>query len=164
MKIRKVRKITYITYIEGAPPEYVGKSFEAILVNDTITQFIDWLNGGVAVPVGDYENGKGWDMTIFDDSYTENNTDTVTQLLQQKLSIQHGELNYDFENSLDVGVPYIDKKKKDELDLILRDEILSTQGVDQIISFESTMKDRHYTLKFSVKTSGGDTVWLSTEI
>jgi len=165
MRIRKVRKIRHITFLNASLSvnnEYVGESFEATIVNDTITGFIDWLNGGLKAPVGDYKQGESWDFEFFDDAYADTEVGIVTQLLQQHLSIQYGELNYAFEESSDVGIPYINKKTKEEMDLILKDEILSTQGVAKIIEYNSNVEDRHYTVEFTVETNGGDTVWLST--
>ena len=167
MRIRKVRKIQYITFLNATLPanlEYVGESFEAIVVNETITSFVDWINGGETAPVGDYEQGDGWDFEFFDGAYADEEVEIVKQLLQQHLSIQYGELNFQFEDSSDVGIPYINKKTKDEMDLILRDEILSTKRVAKILKFESSLVDRKYTVKFTVETDGGETLWLSTEV
>jgi len=168
MRIRKVRKIRYITFINASLSEnneYVGESFEAVVVNDTITKFIDWLNGnGEVIPIGDYTQGDGWDFDFFHNAYALSEVEIVTQLLQQHLSIQLGELIYSFEDTSNIGIPYINKKKQEEMDLILRDEIASTQGVAKILTFKSVMEDRLYKLEFTVETNGGDTVWLTTEV
>lgn len=168
MRIRKVRAITYITFTSSDLPAnniYVGKSFEAIVVDETITGFKDWLQGGIKPPIGDYKKGQGWDYEMFYGSYTDNEVDRVTQKLQQKLSIHLGELIYPFEETSEIGVPYLNKKTQAEMDLILLEEISSTDGVAEVMSFDSTFNrdTRHYSLKFSVKTRGGEQLWLSTE-
>lgn len=170
MKIRRVRKITYITFTNATlqeNQEYVGKSFEAVVANDTITKFIDWLNGnGEVVPVGDYTQGEGWDIKMFDDAFAEKEVQVVANRLQQKLSIQQGELAYPFEPTSElIGVPFVNKKTKEELDMILKSEINSTEGVKTIAKFVSSMdENRKYSVEFVVITTGGESAWLSTEI
>lgn len=171
MKIRKVRLIETITITAPVNIDqiYVGKSFELTTIVDqdeTIPVFKDWLSGGLKeIGMLMFERNKGWDMTMFTDSYATSHVEIVVQKLQQKLSIFLGELNYPFEDTTNIGIPYIDKKKKDEMDLILYDEISRTDGVISIEEFESSMgDDRVYHLKFKVETEGGSTGWLSTEV
>lgn len=164
MKIRKVRKINYITFTYSNQSEYIGESFE--LVQDPILGQVikDWINGGLKDPdqIGSFERGSGWDFDLFHGSYTQTEVERVAQKLQQKLSIHLGELSYPFENTDEIGVPYINKKTKDEMDLILIEEISSTEGVENIIDFTSKIDDnRHYTLEFSVTIRGGEQAWLS---
>jgi hypothetical protein len=174
MVIRKVREITTIKFLSVIDnendAEYIGESFEAVIENQSITGFIDWLNGNSIdgfiinpAEIGTYKIYTGWDIEGFDNSIASTNRESVAQWLKQKLLIQYGELNYYMEDTSDVGVPYIDKKSKEELDLIIRSEILNTPGVIDIMSFTSRVENRVYVLNFSVKTTEGEIVWLSIE-
>jgi hypothetical protein len=175
MKVRKIREITTIKFLSVNPSytEYLNQSFEVILDNGVITGFIDWLNGigselkpFILSPsiVGMFKSYKGWDIVAFDDSIATETEEIVTQLLRQKLLIIYGELNYFYEDASDIGIPYIDKKSKDELDLIIRNEILETPGVKEITTFSSKVQERLYILNFSVKTVEGEIIWLSVEV
>jgi hypothetical protein len=177
MKVRKIREITTIKFLSVNPSytEYLNQSFEAILDNEgVITGFIDWLNGigSESKPfiildldsVGIFKSYKGWDIVAFDDSIATKTEEIVTQLLREKLLIIYGELNYFYEDASDIGIPYIDKKSKDELDLIIRNEIIETPGVKEITTFSSKVQERLYILNFSVKTVEGEIIWLSVEV
>lgn len=182
MKVRKIREITTIKFlsVNSQYTEYLNESFEAVLELNgnelVITGFIDWINGGrlnegvlnpfILQPstVGIFKSFKGFDIVAFDDSIAKSNKDVVTQLLKQKLLIIYGELNYFYEDASDIGIPYIDKKSKEELDLIIRNEILETPGVQEITDFKSKIQERLYVLNFSVKTVEGEIVWLSVEV
>ena len=174
MIIRKVRKIKTIKFLSVVDDvnfgEYIGESFEAVEVDGSIVAFIDWLNGQgtEANPftldpfeVGTFKVYEGWDIDAFDDSIAITSKETVAQWLTQKLLLQYDELDYFYEDTSNVGIPYIDKKTKDELDLIIRNEILGTPGVREILSFNSVVEERLYRLEFSVRTIEGETVWLS---
>ena len=170
MKIRKVRQIDTITITAPVNIDriYVGKTFEITTIldeGDEILVFKDWLKGGLKeIGMLSFERDSGWDMTMFTGAYTNSIEDTVIQKLQQKLSIFLGELNYPFENTSEIGLPYIEKKSKEEMDLVLYDEISRTEGVINITEFESEMTDdRVYRLKFKIETQGGISEWLSTE-
>ncbi len=108
-----------------------------------------------------YEVGKGFDIEIYEDAIATTVVDVVRNRLYQRLYIQFGELRYSYMNTEIVGVPYINKKTKAEMDLILRSEILATEGVDRILEFNSTVKDRVYYLEFQVKTIEGEIIWLT---
>lgn len=171
-KIRKIRTIKFLSVEEDVPDEYIGESFEVAEVNedDGVSGFIDWLNGQgteenpfILDPnsMGAYKVYEGWDIDAFDDSIAVTSKESVAQWLTQKLLLQYDELDYFYEDTSNVGIPYIDKKTKDELDLIIRNEILGTPGVREILSFSSVVEEREYRLGFSVKTIEGETVWLS---
>lgn len=176
MVIRKVREITTITFISvingNNDSEYIGESFEAIVNEESgaVTGIIDWLNGNeeygfIKDPfdIGTFRIKKGWDIEAFENSIATVTKESVAQWLKQKLLIQYDELNYYYEDTSDIGIPYIDKKSKEELDLIIRSEILATPGVNDIISFTSRVEERKYILEFSVKVTEGEIVWLSIE-
>lgn len=172
-KVRKIKTIKFLSVIDDVnDSEYIGESFEAIEANGSIVAFIDWLNGRGTTTnpftldpnsMGTYKIEEGWDIESFNGSIATTKKETVTQLLTQKLLLQYDELDYFYEDTSNVGVPYIEKKSKEELDLIIRNEILSTPGVNEILSFVSTVEDRAYKLEFSVKTTEGEIVWLSVE-
>lgn len=172
MRIRKIREIKYITIksATSANKEYVGKSFEAIInQNKDIVGFKDWLNGnnsnGYTKDIEDFafDTGSGIDIELFDNSIASTNVDVVRNRLIQKLSIQYGELQYNFIETFNIGIPYLNKKSKAEMDLILKNEILKTEGVKQILEFNSTVVDRHYKLEFKVLIDKGEIVWLTID-
>lgn len=168
MKIRKVRQITYITILSGEA-EYVGKSFEAVIENEIITGFKDWLNGNVtngfikSVSGFTFTRQQGFDIEIYENAIANNNADTVKNRLYQRLLLQYNELKYSYVKTEGVGIPYLNKKTKAEMDLILRNEIISTEGVDKIIEFNSTVVNRVYHLEFKVTTVKGEIVWLTID-
>lgn len=174
-KVRKIKTIKFLSVIDDAnDSEYIGESFETFINEEDNNDlyFIDWLNGRgttanpfslKASDMGTYTIEEGWDIDSFDDSIATTNKETVLQLLTQKLLLQYDELDYFYEDTSNIGIPYIEKKSKEELDLIIRNEILSTPGVNEILSFVSTVEDRAYKLEFSVKTTEGEIVWLSVE-
>ena len=150
MKIRKVKEKVYITFTSG---EYRGKSFEKVEEG----KFINYLNGTIDDIgfYGNYETNIGYDLVLFGNSYTEDLLKYVEQKLQQKLSIHMNELEYPFENTDEIGIPYLTKKNKDELDMILKEAILDTTGVKNIVSYTSNQEGRSYKYEFVVKTMEG---------
>jgi hypothetical protein len=167
MRIRKVRKITYLTILDTSLGSvYQNQSFEAVYNQQKeIIGIKDWISGGIIdiEDIPNYSLGEGWDIVMFNSSYTNSVIEYATQLLQQKLSIQLGELQYNYERTSDIGVPYIDKKSKEELDLLLQNQISNTETVKEILEFNSTLQNRQYHCDFKVMIEGGNTLWLSTE-
>lgn len=172
MIIRRIRTITYVT-ITTAPlgkEEYENKSFEAV-VNDggTITHFKDWLNGNptngyiIDIEGYTYTHGVGYDIKLFNESFSDSNHDYLINRFYQSLMIHYGELKYSYMNTTSIGIPYLKKKSKVEMDLILKKEISQTVGVERIIEFNSQMVDRKYKLDFKVKAVEGDIIWLTID-
>lgn len=61
------------------------------------------------------------------------------------------------------GVPYFQsilgkKISRPAVDLIFQEQILSENGVKEIISFKSTLEQRRYSVNFTVKVVTGETV------
>lgn len=168
MRIRKLRKITYITILTSPTglSEYNGNSFEAILNDGTITGFKDWLNLQETfiknIEGFTYTKDEGFDIDYMNvNSMSKNNSEFVINRLQQKLSIQYNELKYSYMPTTNVGIPYINKKSKEEMDLIFKNQIRSTEGVREILSFTSSVENRIYKLKFSIRSKEGEIIWLS---
>ena len=119
MRIRKVRTIDYVTITETPPDkkEYLGKSFERV-----DGSFKDWLNGNnvtgylTELTPFTFKTDKGFDIELFDGSITETINEFVMNRLYQKLLIQYGELQYSYVNTEMVGIPYLNKKTKAEMD------------------------------------------------
>lgn len=170
MKIRKVRQIEYIT-INQAPTgesEYIGESFEVVDSSAEDLEFKDWLNGNyvdgftrlLSEGFSYGELKTGYDIKIFEDSVTTREQEVVAQKLTQRLFIQYNELNYDYEITDNLGIPYLNKKTKEEMDLIFRREILRTPGVKRIDTFNSKVENGKYILNFKVISQGGESIWL----
>lgn len=179
MIIHKLRKIQLVKALDGPYPykdeSYKDESFEYRVSDDGI-MIKDWINGGkdenhpywiiysgnTSIP---YE---AYDIELSNqDPHSTNNVDYVTQKLLQNMNIFTNELNLPFENTNNIGIPYINKYSKGELDLIIRDYILNTPGVDRIEEFKSELKGsdkRTYVLDFKVISVRGEIIWLSTEI
>lgn len=165
MKIRKVRRFQYITFLTGP---YKGESFEYYIDSENVIRYKNWIEGTrppVDITTPSFEGPfNGLDYEIFSNSYTVNNKEYVEQKLQQKLSIFLGELFYNFEYTDNVGIPYLKKNNKMELDIILKEHIINTEGVKSILTFDSSLNDlREYKCKFSVETIEGVILWQSTE-
>lgn len=170
MKIRRVRQISYIT-ITQAPTgesEYVGESFEVVNPSAEDIEFKDWLNGnyvdGFTRTISEgfsYDKIKtGYDIKFLEDGVATKEKEVLAQKLTQKLFIQYNELRYDYEITDNVGIPYLNKKTKEEMDLIFRREIIRTEGVLRIESFSSKIENGRYTLNFRVISQGGESIWL----
>lgn len=142
----------------------------------------DWLYGGYTRPL-DVSGEKvyiiekdQYDSEFLNRSFTETNKDYSLQKIIQKLNIHLNEFNYKFENTEDIGIPYLNKPTKAELDLFIRDAILTTSGVIELKRFASRLanvrddndkygKNRQtYFLEFEVIVEGGETLWQSIEI
>lgn len=167
MIIHKLRKIQLVKALDGP---YANESFEY-----SDGKIKDWINGGKdGNPYWiTYSGNTSIPYEVYDielpnqDSHSTDNVDYVTQKLLQNMNIFANELNLPFENTNNIGIPYINKHSKDELDLIIRDYILNTPGVDRIEEFKSELKGsdkRTYVLDFKVISVRGEIIWLSTEI
>lgn len=151
MKIRKVEERIYITFTSGS---YIGKSFRKVENN----KFINYLEGTIdeISKYGSATESRGYDMMMNGtNNYTNDIKSYVEQKLQQKLSIHMGELNYPFEDTDQLGIPYLTKKTKEEFDLILKDAILNTEGVKNILTFTSEQVINKYLYSFVVVTKEG---------
>ena len=151
MKIRKVVDRIYITFTTGI---YTGKSFRKVENN----KFINYLEGTIEEisKYGMTTESRGFDLMMNGiNNYTDNIKSYVEQKLQQKLSIHMGELNYPFEDTEQLGIPYLTKKSKEELDLISKDAILNTEGVKNILTYTSEQIGSAYKFSFVVVTKEG---------
>lgn len=91
------------------------------------------------------------------DYTTQPHTETVGQRLKIRLLTFMGEWFLD----TTYGVPYwqrllgVKQTSKSAIDLIFQTQILSEPGVKEIVSFESTFRNRQYSLTFRVKVVTG---------
>lgn len=89
--------------------------------------------------------------------------DTVRQRLYIKLKSFKG----DWFINTEYGIPYFQnllgfKIPKASADLIFQTAILEENGVKEITSFTSTLSNRQYTLKFSVRVMSGEDTGIIT--
>lgn len=107
----------------------------------------------------DYATGdltwKNGPLTV--DYTTQPLIDTVKQRLFIMLRTFQGEWFMD----LNHGIPYWQsilgkKTTKSAVDLIFQQKILAEEGVKEIISFDSTFKNRQYSLVFKVRVVTGE--------
>lgn len=92
-----------------------------------------------------------------DISLTTDRTNVVAQRLKIRLRTFLGEWRY----NTAYGVPYYQqilgiKNSKEDVDTVFQLEILKEPGVRNISSFESTYKDKVYTLSFRAKVDTGE--------
>lgn len=164
MRIRKLRKYNYITMTSGP---YKGESFEVIKIDDQLSMIKNpfEVGGHLKVIPGNYDKiNEGWDIELYDNSYATSNKEVTEHRLIQRLSIHLGELQYDYEDTRDIGIPYLYKKSKDELDMILKEEISLTEGVKRILTFDSEVKERSYICTYSVEVQEGEILWQTVTI
>lgn len=102
---------------------------------------------------GDYSFGKNMQDFVA-------NNGAVVQAINTNLKLLRGEWWEDlsegfplFQNVLTVNNGSIDHVKA--TDMLVKERILSTQGVKEIVSFVSSLVDRHYSAVCTVKTSFG---------
>lgn len=134
--LKKTKTITF-TVVAAFATEYLNESFEYIEADGT---FVDWLNGGIVAPqiIGSFTiNDAEYDVEFLNRRFTSTIPAYVQAKLLQKLQIHQSEFSYPYENTEDIGIPYLDKPTKEELDLFIKDAILSTIGVKTISSFAS---------------------------
>jgi hypothetical protein len=158
--------------------EYSGYSFQYIFDELLGWRIIDWLNGGYSNPValGNFTiNDDEYDTEFLNRGFTQTLFNYSKEKILQKLNIHLNEFRYKFENTEDIGIPYLEKPTADELDLFIKEAILSTIGVKEITSFNSkkvTIQDAgkygrnkvSYYAEFNVKIETGENVWQSIAI
>ena len=88
---------------------------------------------------------------------TQSRTEVVAQRLLIRLRSFQGEWFLD----TSYGLPYLQqilghKTSKSAVDLIFQREILAENGVKELTFFESTFRNRQYSLTFRVKVTTGD--------
>ena len=106
-------------------------------------------------------NDSTWDCVFINGPLTKEGitsplTETVAQRLKILLLTFMGEWFWD----TTYGIPYYQsilgrKTTKERVDLIYNQKILSEPGVREIITFDSTLKNRVYSLTFSVRVTDG---------
>lgn len=88
---------------------------------------------------------------------TQDTRDVVAQRLRILLQTFTNEWFLDTQ----YGIPYWDflgkKVPKQRVDRVLQEKIMKERGVLQLVSFNSTLENRVYSLTFSVRTSTGVT-------
>jgi hypothetical protein len=178
IKTNEVTKSITITF-DNTSGEYSNLSFQYIDDTEDVNygKFVDWLNGGYTTPASagtGVINTEEYDTLFLNRGLTTTLEGYVKEQLLQKLNIHLNEFNYKYENTEDIGIPYLEKPSKDELDLFLKEAITATLGVDEITSFESSVavgeaskygKNRLvYSANFKIQTETGEIVWQSIEI
>jgi len=137
--LKKTKTITF-TSTASFTREYLDESFEYVQEEDLTWKIIDWLNGGRSNPsaIGDFViNEEEYDTELLNRRFTENLQEYVQQKILQRLQLHQGEFAYPYENTEDVGIPYLDKLSSAELDLFIKDAIMSIIGVREISRFIS---------------------------
>lgn len=165
LKIEKLIRVINIVDTGLLGDEYKNKIF---VVNEN--GFVDWLNGRegefikpLSAVVSEelkegYSTGSGRDITT-------SNAEYVKTLITARLLIQKGELNYQLENTSEVGLESWFKKRPAEVDLILKNMIGQTPGVRGIKSFKSSVNsNREYSCEVEIVCEGGEIIWQSIEI
>lgn len=111
----------------------------------------------------DFKLGPDWDIIwnngpLKKEDTTQPLTETVGQRLKIRLQTFLGEW---FLNTA-YGVPYWQQllgqkqKSKAAADIIFQQQILSEEGVKEIVTFDSTFVNRKYSLTFQVRVVTGD--------
>ena len=89
-------------------------------------------------------------------------TQPLVETVQQRLYIRLRTLYGEWFLNTDYGIPYIQrilgfKNTKSSVDLIFQQNILAEAGVKEIVSFNSSLINRQYSLNFRVKVVDGST-------
>lgn len=92
----------------------------------------------------------------------EYTTQPLTETVAQRLKIRLLTFLEEWVYNTAYGVPYHQrilgkKTTKSAVDLIFQQQILSEEGVKEIVSFSSTFVNRQYSLIFSVRVVTGET-------
>jgi hypothetical protein len=101
------------------------------------------------------------DLTFKNGSLTPDfTTQSRTEVVAQRLWIRLRTFRTEWFLDEGYGVPYwniLGKKiSKAQVDLIFQREILAEAGVTEITAFESSIKNRQYSMSFRVRVSTGD--------
>ena len=152
-------------------------SFQYIQDDTEAWVIIDWLNGGYSapVPLGSFDvNEEEYDTTFLNRGLTATLSEYTSERIKQKLNIHLNEFSYRFENTEDVGLPYLEKPSGPELDLFLKEALISTTGVREITSFASRVGSTDagkygknkltYFAEFTIKIETGEELWQSIKI
>ena len=91
----------------------------------------------------------------------EETTQSRTEVVAQRLFIRLATFRTEWFLDEAYGVPYFQsilgkKISKAQVDLIFQREILAEAGVVEITAFESSIKNRQYSMSFRVRVSTGD--------
>jgi hypothetical protein len=176
IKTNNLIKTKTITF-ENNAGNYSGLSFEYLQDESEAFVIKDWLNGGYSSPgsIGSFKiNPEEYDTPLLNRGFSKTPTEYVKAKILQKLNIHLNEFKYRYENTEDIGIPYLDKPTVNELDLFIKEAILSTAGVKEITSFISRKatidagdfgknKAKYYA-EFSIKIETGDELWQSIAI
>lgn len=101
-----------------------------------------------------------WDAVFHNGPLTkEYTTQPYTQKVGQRLKIRLLTFKGEWYYNTEYGVPYWQsilgrKISKAKVDIIFQQKILEEQGVQEIVTFTSTLENRKYSLSFSVKVQG----------
>lgn len=101
------------------------------------------------------------DLTFKNGSLTPDfTTQSRTEVVAQRLWIRLRTWRTEWFLDEAYGVPYWNilgkKLSKAQVDLIFQREILAEAGVTEITAFESSIKNRQYSMSFRVRVSTGD--------
>lgn len=92
----------------------------------------------------------------------EYTTQPFTQTVAQRLKIRLLTMEPEWFADTTYGIPYLSRilgvkqTSKSAVDLIFQTAILKEEGVKEIVSFESTFRNRQYSLTFRVKVVTGE--------
>ena len=88
-------------------------------------------------------------------------TQELLEVVTQRLFIRLRTFREEWFINTEYGVPYYQrilgkKTSKSAVDLIFQEQILAEAGVQEITFFNSTFRNRQYTLQFRVRVSNGE--------
>lgn len=106
-------------------------------------------------------NDSTWDCVFINGPLSKAGiTSPLTETVAQRLKIMLLTFQNEWFFNTTYGVPYFQsilarKTTKQRVDLIFNQKILEEPGVREIITFDSTLKNRVYSLTFSVRVTDG---------
>lgn len=98
-----------------------------------------------AIRTGDLVYGTGDNNFVTD-------KEAVVALLQTRLTTFKGEVK----RNVNFGLPDFKGLDKEDLDVEISDIIITTTGVEEILSFDSSLIDRNYSATIIVKSNYGE--------
>lgn len=140
--------------------DYAGKQFviEQGNVIDNLTGKLLNIN---AYGITFSKQETAIDIAMSSDAYANSLQEYVKTLLISKLYTVKNEIQYKTED-FDTGIAWFDKKQKLELDLLIKNAILTTPYVISLKSFNSTVSNNGtYSVDFIAILLGGSSVWLA---